>query len=337
MLRSRLLSLLAVLTLVSACGSERDGGESTSSAGESAAENGEATAAETVETLGTPAEREPDVAPTAELPLPGPESGLGVVVGRVRLAAGAELPSYDNEALFGDSQEGNQGESCPPPRRSDRQPTPMAPDRGLAGLMISATGDQATFFAHLPSDEGRESVEHLLRIRDCRLEPRLVSAQVGDTLTIVNESAEPFLPSMSNSGFMQAVMAGERRSEPLERGGVGAMRCPFSLPCGRADIVVIHHPVHTVSGEGGAFELRNVPADQEVVLHAWHPLFEEATVRVSVPAGGRREVEILISPAEVLTPTPPAATPETTDDATEQDSTDDDARLAPEPASPGPH
>lgn len=310
MLRAIFLALLAFGV---ACGSS----ESSTPAEESAHESAEPGAGEapreaehTADNTGddTANGTEPRGATdVAELPLPGPDSGLGVVVGVIRLAEGAEEPTWSDAALFNNGQEAVETENCPPPRRADRRPTPMGEGRGLAGVMIGATGARETFFTHLPDLASRTPVDHQVTIRECRLSPRLVVATRGDTLTIVNESAEPFLPSMSvGGGFFEAVLPGANRTQTLDRGGVGALRCPFSVPCGRSDVIVVSHPVHTVTREGGRFELRNVPADQEVTINAWHPLYRENSATVRVASGGRAEVEIVLTPAEVVAPEPPS-------------------------------
>jgi hypothetical protein len=109
--------------------------------------------------------------------------------------------------------------------------------------------------------------------------------------------------------MMQALMKDETRDFPLETGGIYNVTCGFAAPCGRTDVVVVYHPVHAVTGADGHFRIENVPAGQEVELHAWHPLFEEVMARVTVAAGHTETLELTLTP--VPTPEAPPETPPT--------------------------
>lgn len=228
---------------------------------------------------------------------------LGTVRGRVRIAEGAAIPSYPPEAVQGG------GPAAPPPPECEgtdpeaaRRPV-VLDDGGLVHVMVTATGDQERFFDALGRWEPRE--RHV-RIEGCRLQPPLVTATRGDTLVLSNESDYPFMVAVGRTSFMEGLLHGSPRRIPLDQGGVQAIRCGFAAPCGRTDVVVVYHPVHTVTGEGGRFELE-VPADQDVEIHAWHPLFRDATVTTRVARGQVREIDLVLTPAD-------AGSPEAADD-----------------------
>lgn len=218
---------------------------------------------------------------------------LGTVRGRVRLAEGASLPSYPPEAI----QAGGPTAQLPPECEGTDPSEALQPVRldegGLVDVMVTATGDQERFFAALGSWEPQERE---VRIRGCRLQPPLVTATRGDTLVLSNESDYPFMLAVGRTSFMEGLLKGSPRRITLDEGGVQAIRCGFAAPCGRTDVVVVYHPVHTITGDEGRFELA-VPADQEVEIHAWHPLFQDATITVTVPQGESREVELVLGPA----------------------------------------
>jgi len=58
-----------------------------------------------------------------------------------------------------------------------------------------------------------------VKIADCRLEPRLVTATKGDSLRIENTTDKPFLPSFGRSPFTQALLAGQERTVAVNEGG----------------------------------------------------------------------------------------------------------------------
>jgi hypothetical protein len=80
------------------------------------------------------------------------------------------------------------------------------------------------------------------------------------------------------------------------------------------EVVTLYHPVFTVSDAEGRFRMTNVPADQDVRITAWHPLFQEigGTARVSV--GGTTTLELVITPNA-----PPEPPPTTTEPTTPRD------------------
>lgn len=214
-----------------------------------------------------------------------PAVPVGTVEGVVRLAEGVELPAYDDAALRWDERAARPPEGkCAPPKKTDRTPVTLDGDRGAAGVMVNAID----FDASPP----HEPVTHEVAIRDCRLTPRLVVATRGDQLRVVNETDHPFLPARGDDPFSQSLVEGQSRTTELERGGVGHVGCQVGTACGRTDLIVLYHPVHTITGEGGRFRMSNVPAGQEISVHAWHPLLEESSVTVEVAEGETVEVEL---------------------------------------------
>jgi hypothetical protein len=228
----------------------------------------------------------------------------------VRLAEGAELPTFP--PVERQPTQPAPPEQCAPPREADRQPVALGRGRTLARVLVAAA-EFDTAPPHVPAT-------HRIRIQDCRLTPMFVAATRGDTLELVNETDYPFMPVAGGAGVAQALMNGETRSIPLDQGGVKNLGCTFAAPCGRADVVTLYHPLHTLSDAAGRFRLE-VPAGEELEIHAWHPLFEEASEAVTVPAGETRRVDLVLRPATPPTPIPGEATP--TEDAESEPAVED--------------
>lgn len=268
----RLLAFALLLPLAGcSCGSKRRAG---ADAGTAAASTGATT---------------PEAPARVDRPV-----SIGTVRGRVLLAPGTELPRWTLEEVDRGEDRPNWPENCPPPRDSDTLPvTGVGSPTALVGILVSATGESEAFFRNLgewvPKDRP-------VSIQECRLSPKMVAATVGDTLVITNHTNAPYLPTAGPSEYFEALMLGQSRRVTLEHGGLSWIKCGFSLSCLRSELVVLRHPVHTVTGSDGSFELRNVPSDMAVQIHAWHPYFREATVETRVGRNGTTEVEITITP-----------------------------------------
>ncbi len=217
-----------------------------------------------------------------------PPTPTGTVVGIVKLARGTTLPSDPVEPPD-PRRPPHPPDVCGPPRRDDRQPVALvAPDR-LAGVLVTGSG-----FSRSPA---HSPTVHEVRIDDCRLAPRMVAATRGDTLRLTNRTDYPFLPTLgSGGGFLQALLHDQTRDLPLDHPGVQQLTCGFAAPCGRTDIVVLMHPVHTVTTRTGEFRL--VAPVGSLELHAWQPPLPDGPPRPGPPPTP-------LPPPPPLPPTPP--------------------------------
>jgi hypothetical protein len=150
---------------------------------------------------------------------------------------------------------------------------------------------------------------HTLAIRDCRLTPMLITARVGDSLHIVNETNFPMLPGIGAEPFNETLIQGQSRDVQLDVGGVKVVSCGFSSPCGRSDVVVVAHKFHAVTNDKGEFRIEDFPADQTVRINAWHPLFFDTYVNVRVERGEEKRVELVLTPKPPPEPPKPAPKP----------------------------
>jgi hypothetical protein len=226
---------------------------------------------------------------------------VGTIEGVVRLADGEEEPSYA-ESPFAVPAAGELPADCTPPQRRDRRPLAMDEARGLANVIVSATGDRDHW---IPTGD---PVVHEVHIHDCRLQPVTISATLGDSLHVINESTYPFMPDLGH-GLLQAVLPRDPVAAPLDRLGPHAVQCAFAAPCGRMQVIVLSHPVHTVTETGGHFRIENAPADQDLTIAAWHPTVDTGITTARVTEGGTTTVEIVVHRFVPPAPeTPPAST-----------------------------
>jgi hypothetical protein len=245
----------------------------------------------------------PEGAPVADTAAPGSgavPSGMVRVRGMVRLTEGSELPGYTEEEIGRDPTRPEVSEGCSPARASDTRPMRLSEQRGVGGILVTATGDLERF-RQLPSVAPRTIP---LGIRDCRLEPTLIVAAVGDVIDLTNHSPRAFLTSFTTDPINEAQATGRSRRLEVIRPGVQRVECTMAGGCGRTEVVVLAHSVAVVTDREGRFEL-DVPAGAEVTLHAWHPLMRrrEGEARLTIDqavAGETRTLDIPLS----LTPVP---------------------------------
>jgi hypothetical protein len=220
------------------------------------------------------------------------------------MAAGHELPSYAPEqmerAILAHVKGGTFPDICTPPKIVDRQPVRLTADGKLIGVMAAAS----EFSQHPPAQKLRV---HQVVIKDCRLTPALLVAQIGDSIHLSNEVDYPLLPGLGSDTFNQTLSHGQSRDIALDTGGVKLLMCGFTAPCGRTDIIVMAHPYAAVTDDKGEFRIEDFPADETVRLNAWHPLFSEAFISVRVAHGETKTVELELTPVPPPPPPPPPA------------------------------
>ena len=232
----------------------------------------------------------------------------GVVTGIVKLAPGVQLP------LGPDPKTSEERVASPPApcspwgdldRRLVRQ---SATTQGLSPIHVAITEMRAA-----PDAQPRI---HEVRIEDCRLTPTLLGGKLGDEVRVTNQSDVPLLPALPGDPFMRALLKGQSRSFKLERMGPTSITCGFGAFCGESMIIALSHSLYGVTDDEGEFKVERLPLDQDLMLHAWHPLFVVASQRVRLSeTASQATVELLLVPkaapaneAESATPSKPADT-----------------------------
>jgi hypothetical protein len=229
----------------------------------------------------------------------------GSLRGIVKLATGALLPLATTPTPGKTDTVIAPG--CPEIGEADRKPvSESAATGGLFPLHVAIT--------EMTASPQRAPVTHELEIRDCRLWPGMIAAMTGDKLRLTNKSKAPFLPVLPRESFMQAVLPDAHRETTISGIGPMVIRCGFASYCGESVLVSTAHSLYAVTDAEGRFTISGVPLDQELKVHAWHPLFKPATVTIKLSRAERsKDVELAIEPL----PTPPEAAPETKPTAAE--------------------
>ncbi|MDH5672860.1 MAG: carboxypeptidase-like regulatory domain-containing protein [Myxococcales bacterium] len=228
-----------------------------------------------------------------------------VLEGVVKLASGVELPSWQpaqmlRQVLQHAETAGAWPESCTPPKSEDRQPVRATAEGGLSGVVVAVSG--------FSKPASRPPMVHELTIDDCRLSPSTVVAMVGDRVQVKNTVDYPFMPSQDQEGVIKTLTRGQVYEFAMEKPGVVPVRCGFTAPCARTDIVTLTHRLGVVTDGQGAFRIEGFPVGEKVRLSAWHPLFAEASLEVQLTAGEHKRVELELRPQVQVAPaTEPAA------------------------------
>jgi hypothetical protein len=226
--------------------------------------------------------------------------GLGMLVGRVRLAPDQRMPEYvasDLQRAPMHSDAGDAPASCTAANERARHPVTLTGDGLLAGIVVAASD-----FTHARFGRRAKPVRHELVIRDCLLQPALIAARDGDWLDVENQDDFPFSPLLGPAFRPARLAKGERMKIPIVGGRVDAMLCTPHAPCGRSDIVSFKHPVFAVTDATGHFRIPSFPDSELVRVTAWHPLFEASEDFVWVQPGESATLELVIKPKERFLP-----------------------------------
>ena len=227
----------------------------------------------------------------APAPAPVVQKKPAVLVGSVRFE-GDELPMYSPEQMerqvLAHAKGGTTPDACSPPKLADRTPVTLTPDGKLVGVMLAASE-----FSRRDDPAPPRTLDVV--IRDCRLQPKLLVAHVGDIVRITNKSPFPLMPGMGYETYNQTLTDGQSREIKLDTGGVKILACGFSGQCGRTDVVVLAHSQATVTNDKGEFRIEDFPADETVRINAWHPLFFDTYESVRVSPGEEKRIELVLT------------------------------------------
>jgi hypothetical protein len=232
-----------------------------------------------------------------------PPPPTGTIVGIVRLAEGETVSSWPDALMPRPPGEPvARPDVCGPPKLTDKQSARVADPatRAVSGVLIAPVG-----FTWAPPPR---PVTHELAIRDCILDRPFLAASIGDRVRLTNDTDYPFLPTAGEGpGITQALTRGQTRELTLDRPGPRTVACnAFGLACGRADVMVLGHTLHAVTGVDGRFRIEKVQANTELRIHAWNPLLQESNQTIKLAPGETRTLEFVMRPATIQ---PPAAPP----------------------------
>jgi hypothetical protein len=215
-----------------------------------------------------------------------------VLEGFVHLAQGAQLPAFTPEEMerkvLDHTKRGAWPEKCTPPKIVDSTPMLETPEGKLSGVVVAASGFKRGY--------SRAPKVHEVVIRDCRLTPSTIVAMKGDTLRVKSEVDYPFMPAYGPPDQVKTLIPGQNYDVELKEAGSSPVTCGFMAPCGRTDVIVLNHPLATVTDEKGNFRMGSFPAGERVKVAAWHPLLAESEIEVEVAPGETKSVELSVQP-----------------------------------------
>jgi hypothetical protein len=210
-------------------------------------------------------------------------ASTGVVTGTVRLAGPAPkrpaLPVYKNHEVCGDG--------VPDDRLV------VGPAGGVRYAVVTVEGVR----------EGKQPERDttiILDNRDCRFQPHVQVAEVGQWLEIWN--SDPLLHNAdarigNETIFNVALPPARRVRKPLARPGLIAITCDVRHTWMNAFVDVAAHPYHTVTDLYGAYEIRDLPAGS-YTLRVWHEELGTKSVPVTVKDGGTAVADVELSAAK---------------------------------------
>jgi hypothetical protein len=139
---------------------------------------------------------------------------------------------------------------------------------------------------------------HVLDNRECRFQPHVLVAEVGQWLEIRN--SDPILHNAdarlgSETLFNVALPPGRQVRRPLARAGRIALTCDVRHTWMSAVVVVSEHPYHTVTDAYGAYEVGDVPPGT-YTLRVWHELLGTMERPLEVEAGGTTRLDVAYAP-----------------------------------------
>lgn len=218
---------------------------------------------------------------------------FAVLEGVVRLAS-PEVPAFTDaemeRQLLDHTKRGKWPDECSPPKLADRRPLQLAEDGRLSGVIVAVSN----FTKQAPKRAPRV---HEVMITDCRLSPRTILAQKGDTLKVGSEVKFPFMPGYGPPSQLKTLIPGQTYDVELNALGASPLACGFTAPCGRTDVVVLSHTMAALTDEQGKFRIDSFPPGERVTVTAWHPLLQQSEIQVEVAPGETKSVELVVSPA----------------------------------------
>jgi hypothetical protein len=234
--------------------------------------------------------------PTADA---GPQAEFsGTVRGIVKLAKGVSLPLAPPVLSHGVTPPSIK--PCPPVDKSDQRVVTLSKQTGgVSPIHVALTGMRAV--------PPREPITTDVFIDACRMRPTIVAVKKGDKVRVTNRTDTALVPQLPGTPFMRGLLRGE--SQEFEAKATQTkISCSFGSYCGDSLIIATTHTLYDVTTSEGFFTISKVPLDQPVTVHAWHPLFKEVNVKVTLTHEQPEQmVELLLTPSPQRPAPPPPA------------------------------
>jgi len=171
-------------------------------------------------------------------------------------------------------------------------------------VLTSADGGLKNAFVKLQGTFPQTPVPRqpvVLDERGCVYAPRVLGMRVGQTLQIRND--DPLLHNVhSSSDHDNNINVGQATSGIVSEFRPKSEEVMLSFGCDvhrwmKAYVGVVSHPYFAVSGDGGTFEIDNVPPGTQTV-QVWHEVYGKLTKTVRVQGGAIANLEFSYTGAE---------------------------------------
>jgi hypothetical protein len=209
---------------------------------------------------------------------------LGIVTGTIRLAGAAParppLPVYKNHEVCGGG--------VPDDRLV------VGPNGGIRYAVVMVEGVRG-------GKKPERDATIILDNRDCRFQPHVQVAEVGQWLEIWN--SDPLLHNAdarigNDTLFNVALPPARRVRKPLARPGLIAITCDVRHTWMSAFVDVADDPYHTVTDLYGAYEIRDLTPGS-YTLKVWHEELGTKTLPIVVKEGATAVADVeLAKPAK---------------------------------------
>ena len=182
-------------------------------------------------------------------------------------------------------------------------------------VLAALDGSMANVFVHLTGSFPETPVPTepvTIDQRGCMYTPRVVGVRVGQVLHVRN--SDNLLHNVhALSGRGQGFNVGQPLAGMVNRFSLKQEETMLKLSCDvhtwmRAYIGVVTHPYFTVTGNGGTFEIANVPAGSQTI-QAWHEQYGPLEKTVQVKPGGATSVDFSFSPPQPASKSEPDKQP----------------------------
>jgi plastocyanin len=227
------------------------------------------------------------IAPTGGIGTAAQAAGTGTIKGVIKLTGPAPANTMIRMGMDPLCGKANAG------KRPLQEVVLKGADGGLANVFVELDGN-------LPaSAPPAEPV--VINQKGCVYSPRVVGAQVGQTLRIINSDTLPhnvhvknskvntFDVTQPNSGAVFNYTL--KKDDTMLR--LGCMIHSWMT----AFIGVVPHPFYAVTDTGGTFTIAKVPPGK-YTIHAWHERYGKLTKTVEVTSGGTATINFDYTGAE---------------------------------------
>jgi hypothetical protein len=209
---------------------------------------------------------------------------------RVLLADGAALPKYDPSPTVGVDR------SCTPSKDSDALPLHVGAGMEVGGLVVAVAGTSGPDGSNGVGWPTRASQRFDVAVEDCRLEPRLVVAKVGDTLHLENHTDIPVFPGLGEA-VTRALLPNAPYEVRLAQLGVFRLDCAMMGACGRSEVVVLPPGVAAAATNVEGIAEFRLPIDEALHVSPVHSLIVlSESIEPALSAGEMRTVTLHVAP-----------------------------------------